>query len=67
VSASAPPNDSGLNSLADRRVIELLARRPAFRRAFGVLDPGGRIRTGTSALDRRVLYLLSYPGVVAHL
>jgi hypothetical protein len=37
-----------------------------FRRAFGVLDPGGRIRTGTSALDRRVLYLLSYPGVVPH-
>ena len=33
-------------------------------RASGVLDPGGRIRTGTSALDRRVLYLLSYPGAV---
>ena len=35
------------------------------RRAFGVLDPEGRIRTGISSLDRRSLYQLSYFGVVA--
>ena len=33
-------------------------------RAFGVLDPGGRTRTGTTRMDSPVLYQLSYPGVV---
>jgi hypothetical protein len=31
-------------------------------RAFGVLDPGGRTRTGTTRMDSPVLYQLSYPG-----
>jgi hypothetical protein len=34
------------------------------RRAFGVLDPGGRTRTGITRMDSPVLYQLSYPGVV---
>jgi hypothetical protein len=33
-------------------------------RAFGVLGPGGRTRTGTTRMDSPVLYQLSYPGVV---
>src|SRR5579863_2974600 len=32
--------------------------------AYPILDPGGRIRTGMSPLDRRVLYQLRYPRVV---
>ena len=36
-------------------------------RAFGVLDPGGRTRTGTTRMDSPVLYQLSYPGVVTEL
>jgi hypothetical protein len=34
-------------------------------RAFGVLDTGGRTRTGTTRMDSPVLYQLSYPGVVS--
>src|SRR5438128_1299173 len=39
-------------------------RRPAARRAFAVLDPGGRSRTGISPMDSGMLYPLSYPGAV---
>ena len=45
-------------------VTSWVTRRPASRRAFGVLDPEGRSRTGISPLDRRSLYQLSYLGVV---
>lgn len=45
-------------------VTNWVTRRPALRRAFCVLDPEGRTRTGISPLDRRSLYQLSYLGVV---
>lgn len=34
------------------------------RRAFAVLDPGGRIRTGIPRMDSSLLFQLSYSGVV---
>jgi hypothetical protein len=34
------------------------------RRAFGVLDTGGRIRTGILRMDSSLLFQLSYSGVV---
>jgi hypothetical protein len=34
------------------------------RRAFVVLGPGGRIRTGITLMDSETLYRLSYPGAV---
>ena len=35
------------------------------KRAFDLLDPGGRTRTGTTRMDSPALYQLSYPGVVS--
>ena len=34
------------------------------RRAFAVLDPGGRTRTGILRMDSSLLFQLSYSGVV---
>lgn len=34
------------------------------KRAFVVLGPGGRIRTGIRLMDSETLYQLSYPGAV---
>jgi hypothetical protein len=43
---------------------QLSYAKARLRRAFGVLDPEGRIRTGISPLDRRSLYQMSYFAVV---
>ena len=51
---------------ADRRLRSLsyLLEGPPCGGPSCVLDPEGRIRTGICSLDRRLLYQLSYLGVV---
>jgi hypothetical protein len=54
------PEDKSYNSAGQF----VASRRPATWRAFAVLDPGGRIRTGILRMDSSLLSQLSYSGVV---